>query len=253
MKNFIYKTNKPAFTLAEVLITITVIGVIAALTISFAVSEYRKQTTVSKIRKVYNTLKNAENMAIAEHGDIASWDFSDHTPASTTGTHPSNNISFVDTYIFPYIKKVNCKYTGSIFTSSGIYITGSNYKAYVCMEDGTVIFGNFNSHIGAVFYADLNGNKKPNIVGKDVFYFIFNKPTTSSTFNARKCPLGISTCFPGQFRGNGYYFSGDEDDLIRYCTEGSNDRYTISNEGFSCVYMIEQAGWKIPKNYPFKF
>ena len=46
-----------AFTLAEVLITLGVIGVVAAMTMPTVIKKYQEQVTVNKVKKIYSTLK----------------------------------------------------------------------------------------------------------------------------------------------------------------------------------------------------
>ena len=53
------KNRNNGFTLAEVLITLGIIGVVAALTIPTLVANYQKKVTVTKVKKVYVTLNNA--------------------------------------------------------------------------------------------------------------------------------------------------------------------------------------------------
>ena len=53
------KYRRVAFTLAEVLITLGIIAVVAALTLPTVVSNYKKQVTVSKLQKAYSTINNA--------------------------------------------------------------------------------------------------------------------------------------------------------------------------------------------------
>ena len=48
--------RKQGFTLAEVLITLEIIGIIAAMTIPKLVSYYEKKVTLSKLKKVYTVL-----------------------------------------------------------------------------------------------------------------------------------------------------------------------------------------------------
>lgn len=47
---------KKAFTLAEVLITLGIIGVVAAITIPGLITKYQKLATVVKLKKVYSQL-----------------------------------------------------------------------------------------------------------------------------------------------------------------------------------------------------
>ena len=60
--------KRAAFTLAEVLITLGIIGVVAALTMSVLISNYRKQVTETKLKQTYSILSNATSKLIAEAG-----------------------------------------------------------------------------------------------------------------------------------------------------------------------------------------
>lgn len=60
--------NKKAFTLAEVLITLGVIGVVAALTLPALISKYEEVVMVNKLKRTYSELANAIEMRKAELG-----------------------------------------------------------------------------------------------------------------------------------------------------------------------------------------
>lgn len=55
-----------AFTLAEVLITLGIIGVVAAMTIPVLVQKYKEQATVTRVKKFYSVFSQAYTMAINE-------------------------------------------------------------------------------------------------------------------------------------------------------------------------------------------
>ena len=65
------------FTLAEVLITLVIIGFIAAMTIPTLINKTNNQEYVSKLKKAYSTLSQATNRIITEEGnprgDIGGW------------------------------------------------------------------------------------------------------------------------------------------------------------------------------------
>ena len=61
------------FTLAEVLITLAIIGVVAALTIPTLISKYQEKQVVSSLTKIYSTLSQAYQMMQAEYGQISTW------------------------------------------------------------------------------------------------------------------------------------------------------------------------------------
>ncbi len=66
-------SQKSAFTLAEVLITLAIIGVVAAMTIPTLMTSYKEKTTVSHLNKLYATLANALQLSIAEYGPVSTW------------------------------------------------------------------------------------------------------------------------------------------------------------------------------------
>ena len=63
-----------AFTLAEVLITLGIIGVVAAMTLPTVINQYEKKITVVKLKKAYNTL--AQNITKKKTSDFSSKVFS---------------------------------------------------------------------------------------------------------------------------------------------------------------------------------
>ena len=58
--------NKRAFTLAEVLITLGIIGVVAAMTLPVLISNHRKQVYVTQLKKSVSTLEQAFHLALAD-------------------------------------------------------------------------------------------------------------------------------------------------------------------------------------------
>lgn len=65
--------NKTAFTLAEVLITLGIIGVVAAMTLPTLVQKHQEKVTIAKLKKSYSTMQQAYLMAIREKGPIETW------------------------------------------------------------------------------------------------------------------------------------------------------------------------------------
>ena len=65
--------KKKAFTLAEVLITLGIIGVIAAMTMPMINNKYRETKTVSKLTQTYSILQQAFQLAIKDESGPGSW------------------------------------------------------------------------------------------------------------------------------------------------------------------------------------
>ena len=62
------------FTLAEVLITLGIIGVVAAMTIPTLMSNYRKHVIETRLTKFYSTMTQAIKLAENDYDDISGWD-----------------------------------------------------------------------------------------------------------------------------------------------------------------------------------
>ena len=67
------KKSLKAFTLAEVLITLSIIGVVAALTIPTLIQRTGNEEFVSRLMKVYSTLSQASEAVITEYGSPKIW------------------------------------------------------------------------------------------------------------------------------------------------------------------------------------
>ena len=67
------RKTKKAFTLAEVLITLTIIGVIAALTIPNLMQKWQDHADVQKVKQAYSILNNAFKLCVQENGTMDNW------------------------------------------------------------------------------------------------------------------------------------------------------------------------------------
>lgn len=65
--------KKAAFTLAEVLITLAIIGVVAAMTIPTLITNYQEKVTVTRLKKFYSAFSQAYQLAMLENGTIDQW------------------------------------------------------------------------------------------------------------------------------------------------------------------------------------
>ena len=64
------RNDRYAFTLAEVLITLGIIGVVAALTLPSLIQNHQKNVLKSQFKKQYANLQNSINKAVVENGSI---------------------------------------------------------------------------------------------------------------------------------------------------------------------------------------
>lgn len=98
--------EKLAFTLAEVLITLGVIGVVAAITIPGLITSYNKKITETRLAKFYSVFNQAIRLSVAENGDVDPWDdYWDNNGTITGGQENQTGVEKAfDTYLRPYMQ-----------------------------------------------------------------------------------------------------------------------------------------------------
>lgn len=111
-----------AFTLAEVLITLGVIGVVAALTYPMLSKKYQEQAIITKYKKLYSTLANAYNLAIAENGQVPQWNVQ-------TSTDFLKKLE-------PYLNVTEKCYNQKGCTTMGDFVSLSGESIYGRLNDG---------------------------------------------------------------------------------------------------------------------
>ena len=232
----------PAFTLAEVLITLGIIGIVAAMTLPSLVGKYQKKVTVERLKKVYTVLSQAVLMSVKDHEAIEYWNFE------------LSSQEFMDTYLKPYFQNI-----ASEITSSD---TAKNSKKYA-LADGTTFSGwmfknpNPANHDITTFYrleVDINGEQKPNLAGRDIFYYyIF--PIKSNFFNGGQGNIAYKVPGPGLYPdGYGYDRERLKTDGWRGCDKRPGDETPdggVNNEqaGAFCTALIMLDGWEIADDY----
>lgn len=152
--------KKNGFTLAEVLITLAIIGVVATLTLPALMSNTQEQQAITGFRKIMNTLNEVAQMNAAVDG----FDFS--TIAVTTA--PSARGVYSDGVLEQSVwgmmmTKAQVDVTAS--TNAGV-VGDCDGMSQVFFRDGTVLCyeatqtSNANDVINATI--DTNGKKAPN-------------------------------------------------------------------------------------------
>lgn len=182
--------NYKAFTLAETLITLGVIGVVAAITIPILMNKTNNKETITALKKAYSTLSQAYTLAVQENGTPDNWNLHLNTadPNIINNLIPYLNVSK------NCIGQANCNPVINILESDGgspgIYADWFNTRPTITLNDGTVLTSvwvhsatcaNVIGSIPALknecaaINVDVNGFKKPNQNGIDTFGFYLTK------------------------------------------------------------------------------
>lgn len=220
------------FTLAETLITIGIIGVVAALTIPTLISNYRKHVVETRLEKFYSEINQAIKISEVENGDILQWDSWRNIYENPKKPTYEENLGYMQKYIIPYIKTLSVEKCKT--KSSSVCITLTNGSMFSFDSDDLTFYPN----------KKLESEPKEQYLGKNCFEFIL-APNDIHYTNANS--KGIEP-YVGSWNGNyNVLFSHS----VYACTSGKN--VCSSNTNRYCTKIIQMNGWKIPKEYPIKF
>ena len=196
----------PAFTLAEVLITLGIIGVIASITIPNVVAKYRASVLRTQFKKSYSILSQALSLTAEELGGNLHEMFKDEPPGF------DGAVLFRETFNNYLISTLELKKSSQLFAfapynknleSDDTTMGLGTYPGYIILGDGTAVSVLKNNDRLNVL-VDINGLKRPNRAGYDTFLFVVDtkqdiltswsqdaqkycSKTSSHSYNGRAC------------------------------------------------------------------
>ena len=228
---------RKAFTLAEVLITLGVIGLVAAMTLPSLIGNYQKKEIVVRLKVAYSLLNQAIEQSQQINGDISSWNFGNGHGNASEG------VTFIDTYITPYLNVIRKCYLSCVPKVTKHTLSGKEYRFYleditypgrsIFLANGMQIWVYTDSDKEpkiAGIVVDINADRRPNLVGRDIFFFELTNTSSRVSFQ-------------------GYNLSRDV--MLNNAGEGCN--ITAGNAaGRYCGALIQHDGWEIRDDYPWK-
>lgn len=184
---FLYK----GFTLAEVLITLGIIGVVAAMTLPSLVSKYKAVELETRFKKAYSALNQACIRMVFEEGYVIQ-------KTSTVDASPFRNM--LQKYIAKSTDCSDYKCGGPYFNSRATFISWAmnTYQTYtggsgnslwwfiddglIRTRDGMLLYIDISEYESFLVTVDINGFNAPNKWGHDLFTFMFDTNTGKLTF-----------------------------------------------------------------------
>ena len=257
--------KKQAFTLAEVLITLGIIGVVAAMTIPTLIQNYQKKVWTTQLQKTVSMLENGFKLAMAEDEVMELENTKLIQSMGENGSSQDNDAFFNE--LKKYFKIIKIKESG--FDEYGGYksLSGKDLLGYgdglsngIYFADGSLLILGTYSHINKrntedcnnikllggnvcemfnsdYFDIDVNGDKGPNQFGRDRFRFELGN-------NGKLYPLGGKdfALFVDQIElsNSGSYWKSSHVNSSYKCDPKDKDA-----EGFYCAARIIENGWKM--------
>lgn len=216
------KKKKTAFTLAEVLITFVIIGIIAAITVPMCIENYRKVSVPAKLKKFYSNSNNALRLWYVESGNYAgSYEFPEDSIRNGQKAK-----EFYDTTLGKYfINAQESKVSGT-----------SNFC--VPLNDGSGFCGYIPSKSSLhIFYCtEYKYCKMESFDGRNTFLFTLYLDKSQ-----------VMTSSAG-------YAKYNRQQLLNACKYGNSDNNEVSSNGrrHACTRLIETDGWIIKDDYPWR-
>ena len=199
--------KKVAFTLAEVLITLGIIGIVSAMTIPTLVKNYQEKILVNKAKQADAQIKNAVKMYMAKNNCYDRFTCLFDTNKTSHQVVQELATVFKSAEVCPDVsnsqQKKKCKtydYRGNKpVIRNGKYSNGGNMNSHrLVLKNGMFIsiqqnnscewivenkvhdeFGyetgeieTYTSHTCAYLFVDTNGSDAPNQLGRDVFKYL---------------------------------------------------------------------------------
>lgn len=243
-----------AFTLAEVVIVLGIIGIIAESTIPSLVADFQKKVQLTGLQKAYSNLNEAFTLMLTNTNCINDFKC---TGLFNTGT----NDTTMGTEIVKYFKVLkNCQtaalgcmtssgswsykgvgrtsfdsdiYWYRFITTDGMSFAFHNYKNNCADEGYSAHRTNNMTAICAEVYIDINGPQKgPNNAGRDIFGFYLSNGKGAVFY-----PWGGM-----DDNADGDNWWTNSSGTIRHCYSGDPNP-DIS--GFFCTGRVVEEGWQM--------
>lgn len=194
------KKTRLGFTLAEVLITLGVIGVVAALTVPVLMNIYQEHEAVAKVKETYSLVSQATEQWATEHGctgqpekcmESMPWGWGEDVSTYEDGQEAilgwTKNLKVVAQRkryeaMPDWLNYERYYIDGTLVTdghagAGGYMGVGSKYEDHrnyqYLLANGVILV--VSSGVGDFMWMDINGSKKPNRIAKDQFPIGFSR------------------------------------------------------------------------------
>lgn len=107
-----------------------------------------------------------------------------------------------------------------------------------------------------VYMIDINGNKRPNKMGRDIFsFYLFNHDTLTDASHKNVTKDIKSNLYPGSLdeKGMPHYYESRDYIMSSASHRGCNKQSAGGHSGIgsACAVVIMKDGWEISKDYPW--
>lgn len=243
--------KKPSFTLAEVLVTLGIIGIVAAMTLPSIVGSWKKKTVEARLKKFYSTVNQAIMLSEVKNGPKEYWECL--ASICDNKIPKADYKKWYNRYFNDFLNTIHVEH----FTDAG----GANTAAY--FEDGSLMVIKDGYDIFFYPFAKDFSKEKFTEVAEDGTR---TRPDNGRKFFAFSFQPGRKGVQATHYKGKGIepYRTLDcsmkDDEIIcntltrkELLTNGTHGCNSKSQFKSYCTALIQENNWEIPDDYPFKF
>jgi type II secretory pathway pseudopilin PulG len=207
------RNDLAAFTLAEVLITLGIIGVVAALTLPNLIQKNQEKVLVTQFIKTYSLLNQVYIQTIQENDQPSTWSvacnndivgyFTPYLKVATLYTPAGGNgnavsLGYKNSAVLSLDKSKNGDFYPQLKVSEG-----QIFSFFHPASAASGLSCKFNTDMCFVILTDINGTRLPNRYGVDVFLFNARPNSIVPWVDSSQCNPGAATSSWGSL-ANGY-------------------------------------------------
>ena len=183
------------------------------MTMPALIANTKKSEISAKLKKFNTTMAQCVLLSEQDNGPAEEW--------SNPGGYDTFDLdNFFKTYIAPYIK----------YSSAGLKTEYGSKRYYVYLLDGGYFYFVKGNCVDIVY--DVNGSKKPNAHGRDIFRFLLCGSKSPEWCDGRHfCPMYSTSAHT-------------REEKIQDCING--------DRGSGCTGLLEYDGWEFKKDYPIR-
>ncbi|OLA76928.1 MAG: hypothetical protein BHW55_05100 [Candidatus Melainabacteria bacterium 35_41] len=176
------------FTLAEVLVTLGIIGVVAAMTMPVITSIIEKNVLKSQIKKTYSTLSQVQQKLLYEFDSVL-------TDSTDVFGYKAFNTAVIESLKIGKVCKGNALASGCVPKYQGLNIISCpafnenavyNIQTVYILSDGSILIP-YHMDWRSLWLVDVNGMKGPNKAGYDLFDVAYDRANKRLEMRGRGC------------------------------------------------------------------
>lgn len=154
-----------AFTLAEVLLTLTIIGIVSAMTVPSLINSINEAEYKNGWKKAFSDINQViQRIKVDNYGSLPDFTNTTRSLYPVFGNYVISNklygYGFPSNYSYPKIKHLNNTLVNEQFFDDGFLTLNNGYAIFI---------NNYSVEPPSLIWVDVNGAKPPNVIGKDIF------------------------------------------------------------------------------------